>query len=292
MREVRMHHYHIPARLRATCASRPAWQAWLDELPGLIERCAARWQLTLAAPFDHDDFGTAWVAPAWRADGSAVVLKLSAPIFESLDEIHALRLLAGDPTVMLLDGDDAALALVLERCTPGTPLRALPLAEQDVVIAQLLRRFWRPVAAPQRFASLAHMLAVWGDETRADRARWPDAPLVEAGLALFAELPRSSPGDVLLATDLHAGNVLAAQRAPWLVIDPNPFIGDPAYDVTQHLLNDMAPLHADPWRRIRRLAELCGLDAARVRWWLFARLAAESRDHWDDDLLALARRLA
>ena len=287
-----MRQYPIPARLCATCASRPAWQAWLAELPGLIERSAARWRLTLAAPFDHDDFGTAWVAPAVRADGSAVVLKLAAPIFESLDEIHALRLLAGDPTVMLLDGDDATLALVLERCVPGTPLRALPLAGQDVVIAQVLQRFWRPVAAPSRFATLAHMLDVWGGETRADRARWPDAALVEAGLAAFADLSRSSPGDMLLATDLHAGNVLAAQRAPWLVIDPNPFVGDPAYDVTQHLLNDMAPLHADPWGRIRRLADLCQLDAARVRGWLFARLAAESRDRWDDDALALARRLA
>jgi len=42
---------------------------------------------------------------------------------------------------------------------------------------------------------------------------------------------------VLLATDLHAGNVLRAQREPWLVIDPKPFLGDPAYDATQHLFN-------------------------------------------------------
>ena len=24
---------------------------------------------------------------------------------------------------------------------------------------------------------------------------------------------------------------------PWLVIDPKPFVGDPAYDATQHLFN-------------------------------------------------------
>jgi len=39
---------------------------------------------------------------------------------------------------------------------------------------------------------------------------------------------------MLLATDLHAGNVLPAAREPWLVIDPKPFTGDPAYDATQH----------------------------------------------------------
>src|SRR5215207_7784436 len=38
------------------------------------------------------------------------------------------------------------------------------------------------------------------------------------------ELSRSAPTDVLLATDLHAGNVLRARREPWLVIDPKPFV--------------------------------------------------------------------
>ena len=73
-------------------------------------------------------------------------------------------------------------------------------------------------------------------ETLADSARWPDVGLVQAGLRLFEELPRSSPTHMLLATDLHAGNVLRAQREPWLVIDPKPFVGDPAYDATQDLL--------------------------------------------------------
>jgi streptomycin 6-kinase len=40
------------------------------------------------------------------------------------------------------------------------------------------------------------------------------------------ELSRPALDDVLLATDLHAGNVLRAQRQPWLVIDPKPFVGD------------------------------------------------------------------
>jgi streptomycin 6-kinase len=97
---------------------------------------------------------------------------------------------------------------------------------------------------------------------------------------------------VLLATDLHAGNILRAQREPWLVIDPKPFVGDPAYDATQHLLNCEARLRADPETTIRRFAELLEVDDERVRLWLFARVAAESRDVWDDDTLALARALA
>jgi len=49
-----------------------------------------------------------------------------------------------------------------------------------------------------------------------------------AGGLVFKELPRTAPVNVLLATDLHAGNVLRSERQPWLVIDPKPFVGDPA----------------------------------------------------------------
>ncbi|HJZ49272.1 MAG TPA: aminoglycoside phosphotransferase family protein [Roseiflexaceae bacterium] len=182
--------------------------------------------------------------------------------------------------------------MLLERCEPGTVLRQLPEPEQDVVIAGLLRRLWRVPTAPHPFRSLAIMTAYWADKTLADTARWPDAGLVQAGLRLFEELPRTSPNDVLLATDLHAGNVLRAQREPWLVIDPKPFVGDPAYDATQHLFNCEERLHADPHATIRRFADLLEIDPERVRLWMFARAAAKSRDIWDDETIGLARMLA
>jgi streptomycin 6-kinase len=98
---------------------------------------------------------------------------------------------------------------------------------------------------------------------------------------------------VLLATDLHAGNVLRASREPWLVIDPKPLVGDPAYDATQHLLNGIPRLQADPFGTIDRFADLLQIDRRRVRLWLFARLAAEPRDDWSDpSALGLARTLA
>jgi streptomycin 6-kinase len=96
---------------------------------------------------------------------------------------------------------------------------------------------------------------------------------------------------MLLATDLHAGNVLRAEREPWLVIDPKPFVGDPAYDATQHLLNCRGRLHADPLRLIGRVSRLLDLDERRLRLWTFARVAAEPRDVWSPADLALARAL-
>jgi len=94
---------------------------------------------------------------------------------------------------------------------------------------------------------------------------------------------------VLLVTDLHAGNVLAARREPWLAIDPKPYIGDPAYDATQHLLNCAERLHADPAGLAVRMADLLEVDPVRLRRWLFARCVQESPG--DPPLADVVRRL-
>jgi streptomycin 6-kinase len=282
----------IPERLAATCSATPERRTWLEQLPNAIRDLQDRWSLSLAAPFDGNEVSCAWVAPAVRRDGTRAVLKLGMPHIEGEHEIQALRFWDGDPTVRLLDADESLNALLLERCEPGTVLRQLPEPEQDVIIAGLLRRLWRVPTAPHPFRPLAAMTAHWANETIADASRWPDAGLVQAGLHLFEELPRTAPTHVLLATDLHAGNVLRAQREPWLVIDPKPFVGDPAYDATQHLFNCRERLRADPDATIRCIADLLEVEAERVRLWMFARAAAESRDTWDDETITLARGLA
>ena len=161
------------------------------------------------------------------------------------------------------------------------------------MIAALLRRLWRAPSEPRLFRPLADLMTFWANETIAAADSWPDPGLVRSGLDLFHELPRTATTQVLLATDLHAGNVLRAEREPWLVIDPKPFVGDPAYDATQHLFNGMSRLVAEPEPTITRFADLVGVDPARVRLWVFARAAAEPREDWADvQRLTLARKLA
>lgn len=94
---------------------------------------------------------------------------------------------------------------------------------------------------------------------------------------------------MLLATDLHAGNVLAAERQPWLLIDPKPYVGDPTYDPLQHMLNCKQRLHADPAGLAGRMADLLGLNPLRLRRWLFARCVQESPD--EPALADVARRI-
>jgi streptomycin 6-kinase len=284
---------HVPASLATSCSKSPARAAWLHHLPGAVRDLERRWSLTLGAPFDGDDVSCAWVAPATRAGGNDAVLKLGMPHMEGEHEAQGLRFWDGDPTVRLLAADDALGAMLLERCRPGTSLRTLPEPEQDVVIAGLLRRLWRPVPPPHPFRQLSTLMNHWSEETLADEPRWPDAGLVREGLRLFQHLPLTGSTEVLLATDLHAGNVLRSQREPWLVIDPKPFVGDPAYDATQHLFNCDSRLRTDPRGAIDRIADLLGIDRERVRLWMFARAAAGPRDDWNDTRpMSLARTIA
>ena len=137
------------------------------------------------------------------------------------------------------------------------------------------------------------MCTQWADWFEVDYARDSrglDPGLARTGIAALRELPGTASASVLLCTDLHAGNVLAAGREPWLVIDPKPFIGDPAYDPIQHMLNCDERLPNDPAALARRMAEFLDLDAERVRLWLFARCAQEALH--DVTMREPARRLA
>ncbi len=115
-------------------------------------------------------------------------------------------------------------------------------------------------------------------------ARWPPAraevepELAREGAERFRALPGTATQELLLCTDLHAHNVLAAEREPWLVIDPKPFVGDPTYDALQHLLNCEDRLVADPQGLVNRFAGLLGLDAERLLAWLFAYCVVQSVD--------------
>ncbi len=259
---------------------------WLDRLPGLITQVAGQWELELGDPFEPG--GTcAWVAPARTASGERVVLKIGWLHPEARHEAAALRFWDGNGAVRLHAtqplGD--CVAMLLERCEPGAMLAGLPEPEQDEILCSLLPRLWREPPAGHDFPSLLQMCESWADEYE-EEAREPDPatgecqasrdrprldPGIErAGLELFRTLPASAGRQVLLATDLHARNILAAQREPWLAIDPKPHVGDPAYDPLQHMIN-CDRVVTDPAGLAQRLADLLGLDRERLRLWLFAR---------------------
>ena len=279
----------IPERIVTNCRQTVGGAAWLDGLPRAIADLKQRWSLTLSPPF-AEEASCSWVAPCVRQDGTPAVLKIGLPHMEAKHEIDGLLFWEGDPTVFVLEADLELNAMLLECCEPGTTLRGQPEDEQDQVIARLLKRLWRTLPDTHPFRPLSEMIALWTKEAVEHADRLPDAGLAKEGLRIFEALLNDAPCDAVLATDLHAGNVLQAQREPWLVIDPKPFYGDPAYDATQHLLNCKERLRAKPSTTIGRFAGLLGVDPERVRLWTFARLAAASGGDWYKSQ-DLARRL-
>ena len=268
-----MHNIPIPEQVATNCRQTVEGTAWLERLPKAIADLKQRWSLTLSPPF-AEEASCSWVAPCVRGDGTPAVLKIGLPHMEAENEIDGLLFWEGDPTVFVLEAAPELNAMLLERCEPGTTLREQPEDEQDRVIAKLLKRLWRTLPDAHPFRPLSEMIAAWAKESMEQADRLPDAGLAKEGLRIFEALLNDAPCDVLLATDLHAGNVLRAQREPWLVIDPKPFYGDPAYDASQHLLNCKERLGSKPKSTISRFADLLGVDPKRIRLWTFARLAS------------------
>ncbi|MDJ0787725.1 MAG: aminoglycoside phosphotransferase family protein [Myxococcota bacterium] len=262
----------VPAILHETVGHHREGRAWLETLPARIAAVAERWSLEVGTPI-ASEASCSWVAFARTRDGGDAVLKIGWPHMEAEHEAEGLRFWDGDPCVRLLDADPAEWALLLERCRPGRHLRELPEERQDEILAGLLRRLWRTPPPGYPFRTLAAMAAHWCEGILAEEDRWPEGSLVGDGVAALRELCEEAREPVLLATDLHAGNVLAAERRDWLVIDPKPFVGDRCYDATQHLVNCRERMLEDPHRLVGRMADLAGLDRERLRHFAFARFA-------------------
>ena len=277
--------FTVPRYLAETARSDKGVREWIAALPSMVADLTVRWSLRVGEPFQPGG-QCSWTAPVTGPAGTCLVLKVGyrSPSGEERDEAAGLRAWAGNGAVRLqADAEtELAYALLIERCLPGTSLgQALPEPEQDLVVAALLRRLWAQPHAAYPFRPLAQMCAAWaeefeGDYSAASPADRLDPGLARAGIALFRELPETAGSQVLLCTDLHGDNILAAKRSPWLVIDPKPYLGDPAYDVLQHMLNCEDRLAADPAGLAARMAGLAGVEAARVRHWLFARSVQES----------------
>ncbi len=269
----------------------PQGDAWLARLPALVAECEDRWALQVQPPFD---LSYNYVAPAVRSDGAEVVLKLGVPNPELTTEIAAMRLYDGMGAARLLDADAERGILLLERLRPGTPLVAVEDDEAATAIAaEVMRTLWRPVPPQHPFPDVRRWArALYTLREQYGGTTGPLPPrLVDMALRLYDELIASSAAPVVLHADLHHWNILAAERAPWLALDPKGVVGEPAYEVGALLRN---PIHdIAHWpnarrvlaRRIDQLAETLGFDRQRLIGWGIAQVALSACWDLEDSLL-------
>ncbi len=253
----------------------PGGAEWLDRLPRLVAECVDIWQLRPGRTFTSGNVSL--VLAVERADGLPAVLKLSFPDEESEHEPDALDLWHGHGAVRLLTHDPRRRALLLERCLPGTNLWELrDEHEANRIACAVLRRLWRPPPRDHAFRPLADEALRWADELPREWALIGNAferRLIDHAVDAVQELVPSQAELVVAHQDLHGGNVLRAEREPWLAIDPKPLVGERAFDAASLLRDRREDLVRDPspGRRIRRrldqlTAEL-GLDRERLRGW-------------------------
>ncbi|MFF3740009.1 aminoglycoside phosphotransferase family protein [Streptomyces sp. NPDC002566] len=259
-------------------ANGEAGRAFIAALPALASHFLERWDLRLDGTPMHGR--CALVLPVTSTtDGTRAALKLQPVDDESAGEHVALRTWAGRRAVRLLRHDEPTGTLLLERLDPARMLTHVPDPQEAVlVIARLLAEL-TATPAPAGMRRLGDIAARMLERTPHALTRVED-PTARRQLADCAAALREvadEPGDRLLHWDLHDGNVLAADRAPWLAIDPKPLAGDPGFDLWPALANRFDP--ADVRWRFDAMTDVLSLDRARARAWTLARLLQNAL--WD-----------
>ena len=292
----------VPSGLR-WWRSQPGGADWLARLPRLVAECAELWGLEVDAAYAGSHVSL--VAPATLADGRRAVLKINFPDPESEHEPDALAHWDGRGAVRLLASDRERRALLVERCEPGTGLWEVANEEEAYSIAAgVLRRLWRPASPVHPFRPLVDEAESWAEELPVvweQLGRPFERGLVEQAVAWARDLGSSQSDPVVLHQDYHGGNVLRAEREPWLAIDPKPLVGEREFDAASLLRDRREELVRAPnprgrvARRLDQLTRELQLDRERMRGWGVVHALAwgvSGIGKVEEDMVACARWLA
>jgi len=240
---------------------------WRASVPELVTDCCKEWGLRLGEPYVPGVPG--YAVRAELPDGTAAVLKLFWPHREAEQEADALERWDGDGAVRLLARDDERHAMLLERCEPGTFLSGQ--ANAIDVLIELLPRLWK---SAQGFRPVAEEAEWWIDH---DLAVVRAARLKDAALHYLRELVPTQGEQVLVHQDLHGENVLAAEREPWLVIDPKPLAAERELSVAPIVRSfELGHSKRQALYRLDKLTSELELDRERARGWTIAQTVAWS----------------
>ncbi|MEU1177350.1 aminoglycoside phosphotransferase family protein [Streptomyces sp. NPDC005820] len=247
---------------------------WIAGLPSLVGELVGRWGCVLDGDVLHGGVGI--VVPVVASGHGSAVVKVSFPHPGNVHEPDAFAAWGGRGAVRLLARDDERFAMLLERVRAESLAEVEDTDEVAVVAGRVSRRL--AVAAPAGLPRIQDMALAWDEELRLDRAEFAHGVSERsfgAALATVRELGRAQPG-LLVHGDLHARNILRAEREPWLAVDPKGWVGDPAYDGGTLLkalglrlvaLDDPGDVRKAALRVLDVFSEAAGLDRERVGRW-------------------------
>ena len=257
-----------------------AGAAWHRDLPRVIAVLEERWGVIMGRPLPGGS--ASYVCRATTHDGQPRVVKVGVPGHDLVAEARVLRAAEGHGYALLHGHDPDRDAVLLEALgpslaqTPGPPERTIAL------VADTLREAWRlPLAAvPPGEDKAVSLRALVLDLD--ERLGGPtDRRVLQTALDHADALAGHGPEDaVVLHGDAHPGNVLpvtvarAGAPAGHVLVDPDGFRGDPAYDAgvvlrdwCAHLTGPDARSRLEGWCDL--VAERTGTDPSRVWAWAF-----------------------
>ncbi|WP_406500534.1 aminoglycoside phosphotransferase family protein [Streptomyces sp. NBC_01590] len=248
-----------------------AGAVWLAGLPGTVEELLDCWECVPDGEVMHGGVGI--IVPVRRRAEGVAAMKVSFPHPGNVNEPDAFAAWGGRGAVLLHERADEHFAMLLERARSST---LAELEDEDEVV-RVAGRISHALAipAPPGLPRLRDQADVWVAQLHQDAQELAHSLpryVVDAAVATAQELGHDQP-DTLVHGDLHARNILRADREPWLAVDPKGYAGDPAYDSGTLLksraltLVEASDLRKAVFRTLHVFAEAAEVDRERARRW-------------------------
>jgi streptomycin 6-kinase len=269
----------------------PAGRQWVQQLPRVVEELGRAWSLWIGEVLD----GGRWsfVARVGTADGGTAVLKIAIDRAQFARQLATLAAADGRGYVRVYAGDPDRGAALLEPLGPMLATTATSVEQILDVSAAMLRDAWRlprPAGGqvpPGTDKASTLIESIEGDWAALGRPcpRRIVTHAVELARRRVAAFDLDSC--VVVHGDPHPGNALAVlaprpgAECGYVFIDPDGFLGEPAYDlgVVVRAFTDEVLAAADPVGLVRgwcaRLADATGHDPVEIwQWGLVERVSS------------------
>jgi streptomycin 6-kinase len=261
----------------------PTKDRWDATAAELVATMLDRWHLTAGAAYVGGE--AASVLRVTTRDGRPAVLKVGFPHVEAVWEAVALESWGPTLAPTVLRQDPWTWSLLLEAVEPGIPLSKHELRPTEALT--IAAELYRDISSRPAPAGVVTLAEIMGDYLATAHAHLPGQhaalagldvlPLLERGLAVAADLADTDGAGFFLHGDYNPGNVLEGDGR-WVVIDPNPMLGDREFD-----LFPLVEQLNSPWTKprpadhlvaeLQLVSDIIGTDVARAVRWAFARCA-------------------
>ena len=242
---------------------------WLADLPATIAALERRWGITVGERLPGGT--SSYVAAAVTATGEPAVVKISVPVVDFEREVRTLRVAAGRGYVRLLAADLDHNAALLEPLGGPLTRSGLPPEGQLAVIADLLPLAWTVPRGDLVPTDKAADLVEFVGSLRSSAVG--SSAVVDEALRCAERRSAAFDPDrcVVVHGDAAAANVLRRPGDGWVFVDPDGFVGDPAYDRGVAVRDWCAELlaAADPRTLLRSYCVLLGGDPDATWDWGF-----------------------